>query len=352
MTIQNKRGISLAYADLEVKSKLAHDAEQAGFDVIWNSGESIPLFGSIAKTTQSTPFGSGVIRAFAHDLRELAQSSVDLQRLSGNRFILGLGGGTKRMNINQLGKEFDRPATRLREMIKGLKIAWSTPYDEDIDFQGDYYSMSGKGLRGVKSDSGLAGFKGDSSNPPPIPALIYLAAVNKAMFRLAGDLCDGLCGHPIASVKFINETAWPSIDEGIKRSNRTRSDFDHNAWIVTAISSNKKQAEREAKYHIARFMATRSYGIVLDSQGYSDIKEKIQNEFFNNPNDHDALINAVPDDIAKEHSIYGNIDQVREQAEKYDGVVNTSTFYCASALMSHERIHENLQLMIEAFGKN
>ena len=61
---------------------------------------------------------------------------------------------------------------------------------------------------------------------------------------------------------------------------------------------------------------------------------------------------AVPDEIAREHSIYGNIDQVREQAQKYEGVVNPSTFYCASALMSHERIHENIKFMIEAFGKN
>ena len=35
-------------------------------------------------------------------------------------------------------------------------------------------------------------------------------------------------------------------------------------------------------------------------------------------NDVDALINAVPDEIAREHSIYGNIDQVREQAQKYE----------------------------------
>ena len=154
-------------------------------------------------------------------------------------------------------------------MIKGLKIAWATPYNEDMDFEGQYYSLVGKGLRGVISDSGLAGFGGEATNTPPEPALIYLAAVNKAMFRLAGDLCDGLCGHPIASVRFINEVAWPSIDEGLNRSNRTREDFDHNAWIVTAISSDEKQAEREAKLHIARFMATRSYAIILDSQGYS-----------------------------------------------------------------------------------
>ena len=352
MAKKNKRGISLAYSDLEVKPQLAKDAEDAGFDIIWNSGESIPLFGSISKTTQEIPFGSGVIRAFAHDIRELAQSSVDLQRLSNNRFILGLGGGTKRMNINQLGQEFDHPATRLREMIRGLKHAWKTPYNKDMNFDGKYYSMQGKGLRGVISDSGLAGFGGSDTKTPPKPAAIYLAAVNKAMFRLAGDLCDGLCGHPIASVRFINEVAWPSIDEGLKRSNRSRDDFDHNAWIVTAISSDQKQAEKEAKYHIARFMATRSYGIILDSQGHTDLKEKIQNEFFNNPDDVESLINAIPDEIAREHSIYGTIDQVREQAEKYEGIVNTSTFYCASALMSHDRIHENIQLMIEAFGTN
>jgi alkanesulfonate monooxygenase SsuD/methylene tetrahydromethanopterin reductase-like flavin-dependent oxidoreductase (luciferase family) len=346
----NRRGISLAYSELAEKPGLARRAEEAGFDLVWNSGESIPLFGAIAQTTERARFGPGVIRAFAHEPRELAQAAADLQRLSGDRFVMGLGGGTKRMNINQLGQDFDRPATRIRELIRGLRLAWSTPADEPLDFRGTYYQLFGRGLAGsgdIPAGMGLGG-----GEPPPAPAdtPIYLAAVNRAMLRLAGERCEGLCGHPIASVRFMEEVAWPAIDEGLARAGRTRADFDHNAWIVTAIADDSGQAAREAKYHIGRFMATRSYAIILDSQGYEDVRVRIQDAFFNHQDDPQALVEAVPDEVAREHAIYGTPDEVREQAQRYEGVVPTSTFYCASALMSRERIRENLGLMIDTFS--
>ena len=347
----NRRGISLAYSELEEKPALARRAEQAGFDIVWNSGESIPLFGAIAGTTSRARFGSGVIRVFAHEARELAQAAVDLQRLSGSRFVMGLGGGTKRMNINQLGQEFDRPATRIRELIRALRVAWATPVDETLEFDGTYYQLTGRGLLGGGDIPAGMGLGGGAAPPAPGETPIYLAAVNRAMLRLAGERCQGLCGHPIASVRFMNEVAWPGIDEGLERSGRTREDFDHNAWVVTAISSDRAQAMREAKYHVGRFMATRSYAIVLDSQGYSDVRGRIQEAFFGRPDDPEALIGAVPDEVAREHAIFGTPDDVREQAERYEGVVGTSTFYCASALMSRERIRENIDLMVETFGR-
>src|SRR6478752_7008329 len=104
-----RRAISLAEGDLEDKAEQARLADDAGFEVIWSSGGSIPAFGVMVASVAKHKVGTGVIRAFAHDLRNLSLHAADLHALSGGRFILGLGGGTKRMNINQLGQEFDHP---------------------------------------------------------------------------------------------------------------------------------------------------------------------------------------------------------------------------------------------------
>ncbi|MFN8535638.1 MAG: LLM class flavin-dependent oxidoreductase [Dehalococcoidia bacterium] len=335
-----RRGISLAYSELTEKPDLARKADQAGFDYIWNSGESIPVFGAMSLTTQRAKIGSGVVRAFAHDARSLAQHCVDLQQLSGGRFMLGLGGGTKRMNINSLGQAFEHPATRLREMIRLLRTVWATPAGEPLKFEGQYYQYSG---------SGMGGSRRRQVEIPPTP--VYLAAVNRSMFRLAGELCDGLCGHPIASVRFINDVAWPSIDEGLQRAGRTRDSFDHHAWIITAISNDRQQAMREAKFHMARFMATRSYAIVLDSQGLESVRHEVQEAFFQHNEDLEKLIAAVPDEVAAQHAIFGTIDDVRQQAKRYEDLVSTTTFYTASFSMAPDRIRENINLMIEAFGR-
>ncbi|GIW12526.1 MAG: hypothetical protein KatS3mg061_3583 [Dehalococcoidia bacterium] len=333
-------GISLAYSDLTEKAELARLADDAGFDYIWNSGESIPVFGAMALTTRRAKIGSGVIRAFAHDARSLAQHCVDLQILSGGRFILGLGGGTKRMNLNTLGEVFDHPAERLRELIALLRALWATPAGHPFSFEGKYYRLGGVGVGSGRRTQ---------HEVPPTP--VYLAAVNRAMFRLAGEVADGLCGHPIASVRFIQEVAWPAIAEGFRRSGRSGAGFDHHAWVITAISTDRQQALREVKYHMGRFMATRSYAIVLDSQGYTAVRQQVQEAFFGHPDDPERLIAAIPDEVAAQHAIFGTKDEVRRQAMRYQEVVTSVTYYTPSALMAPERIRENLLLTIETFGR-
>lgn len=350
----NRTGVSLAYTALADKPLLARLAEERGFDVVWNSGDSVALNGAMTQVTRRPQFGTGVVRAFRHEALSLAVACADVQELSGDRFILGLGGGTKRANINEFGREFDHPATRIRELIHAMRLAWNTPASEPVDYSGRYVQLTGNGLRGRGQALAFGrpyevAEKRQPGDPRETP--IYLAAVNRGMFRLAGDLCQGLCGHPMASVRFIEETAWPEIDIGLERSGRSRADFDHEAWIITAISGDREQALREVKHHMARFMATRSYAIVLDSQGYEDVRHAIQDAFFNHRGDDEALIAAVPDEVAREHAIFGTPDEVREQAARYEGVVDTSTFYCASSLMSKERIRENVELMIETFGR-
>jgi alkanesulfonate monooxygenase SsuD/methylene tetrahydromethanopterin reductase-like flavin-dependent oxidoreductase (luciferase family) len=333
-----RRSISLAYAEAHDKAMLAKMADDANFAGIWTAGESIAVYGAMAAVTSRATIGTGVIRAFATDPRTLANDTFAMQDLTGGRFILGLGGGTKRHNIRQLGKEFDHPATRIKELIRFMRLAWDTPAGKPVNFNGNYVQVEGTRLTGRRN-----------REVERLP--IYIAAVNKAMFRMAGEVCDGLCGHPIASVRFIKEVAWPSIDEGLQRAGRTRADFDHGSWIVTAISNDRQQALRELKYHIGRFMATRSYAIVLDSQGLESVRLAVQDAFFNHPNDVDKLVAAIPDDVAAAHGIYGTIDDVRDQAKRYVDVLDTPVFYCASAAMERDRILENIKYMIEAFGQ-
>ena len=331
--------ISIAGSHLARKPALARLAEEAGFGTVWNSGESIPAFAAMMERTESVRIGSGVFRAFQFEPRNLAQHTADLQRLYGGRFVLGLGGGTKGWNILTLGRDFPHPASRLREMIRAMRLGWATPSDERLAFDGEFYSFEGAALD----------WNDDGTSPE---APVYIAAVNPGMLRLAGDLGAGLCGHPIASVGFIRDIVWPHIDVWLERSGRTRADFDHQGWITYAISRDRRQALRELKLSIGPFLATRSYASVLDSQGHQAVRERVQEAFFGRPGDADALAEAIPDDIAAEHGIFGTPEEVVEQAQRYEGVIDTLCLYSANASMTYERTHENLELAIEAFRRD
>src|SRR4051794_33914780 len=129
-------GISLAHGSIESKPEMARLADEAGFVAIWNSGESIPLFGSMATSTKQAKIGTGTLLTFQHDPRNLVQYSDDLQRLSGGRFIFGLGTGTKRRNINVIGKSWDNRLSRLAETVEVIKAAWRTPRDKRFSYEG------------------------------------------------------------------------------------------------------------------------------------------------------------------------------------------------------------------------
>jgi alkanesulfonate monooxygenase SsuD/methylene tetrahydromethanopterin reductase-like flavin-dependent oxidoreductase (luciferase family) len=327
-------GISVAHTELEDKPGLAKLADEAGFAAIWNSAESIPLFGAMAMETKQAKIGSGVLRAFGHDVRNLVQHTMDLQRLSGGRWILGLGGGTPQMNVNLFGQRFEHPATRLRELIEILRLTMTTPSNQQFSYEGTYYQLRGSGFRDLL--------------PAPVP--LYLAAVNPTTLRLTGERCDGICGHPIASVPFIQNVVWPALDEGLQRSGRTRADFDHASWIITAVSNDRSQALRELKQEVGRFMATRSFSIIPDSQGLEQVRLEIQDAFRRYPGDAEKLIAAVPDEVAAAHGIYGTKDDVRQQIQRYEGAIDTPTFYCPP-IRDKARAKENLLLIIETFGK-
>ena len=86
-----------------------------------------------------------------------------------------------------------------------------------LKFQGDYYNFS---------------LITPHFSPGPIdyPApKILIAAVGPYMFRLAGELCDGVLPHGFMTPKYMDEVALPNLEIGLKRSGRTLKDIEIGA---------------------------------------------------------------------------------------------------------------------------
>src|SRR3972149_46218 len=64
-------------------------------------------------------------------------------------------------------------------------------------------------------------------NPGPIdhPEIpIYLAGVNTALCRLAGEIADGLHAHPYHSEGYLREVVEPAVTAGAAQAGRSRAD--------------------------------------------------------------------------------------------------------------------------------
>ncbi len=331
---------SVGGATLMDSVQAAKDAEDAGFDVVWfndNTGVDGMLgIAAMALKTSRVELGTGVARAFVRAPSVTAVAAADLDELSEGRFILGFAGGTPRQNLVESSVWVEHPVPQMRELITILRTAWAAQEPIRLKFDGKFYTLD------------MRSFRRKKTYRKHIP--IYMAALREKMLQLTGELCDGLAGHPINSIRFIQEFIEPNLAIGLQRGGRKREDFVLSTWILTAISNDRKQARREAAAQIAFYLTTRSYSGLADMQGWEKQRTEIQ-DAFHNKHDMTAMVDAVTDDMIDAMSIAGTPDEVRKKAEAYKDVVQLPTYQVPGMLMDASRRKEAQTLMFEVFGK-
>ncbi|MFN8532469.1 MAG: LLM class flavin-dependent oxidoreductase [Dehalococcoidia bacterium] len=295
-------GISVVGNSLRDKIELAKYAEAAGFEMVFTSDDpgqdTFVALAALACNTSTVKIGSGVCRSFIRNPIVTASASADVDELSNGRMILGLATGTKRQNLFQYGIQVEKPAPQLREVIEIMRAVWAHKSSEPLAYKGTYYDISQ--IR-----------YGDPWQPRErVP--IYIAAVNKLMAQLAGELCEGMAGHPCYTRRFIEGFIEPNVAIGLKKAGRDRSSFDMGRWITTVVSDDVESARYDCKMGLGNYLATRSYGSLLDFHGWTAEKNAIQDAFFNQRS-MDAVAHAVTDEILDEMGIAGDSEQAREQ---------------------------------------
>ncbi|MDW8059661.1 MAG: LLM class F420-dependent oxidoreductase [Thermomicrobium sp.] len=141
--------------------RLTELAEWLGFDSLWRSDHLFSVIGVVEratlalwpsltavalKTTHITfgPLVSPV--SFRHPV-ELAQNAVALDRLSGGRFVLGVGAGWYEREHRAFGfplLSVRERMDRLEEALEVIRLLWS---GEKVSFVGRYYQLHDAILR-------------------------------------------------------------------------------------------------------------------------------------------------------------------------------------------------------------
>lgn len=329
-------GISLAHSPITERAELARAAESGGFSSIWTEdADALIALAVMAGTTEKAQLGSGIVRAPARAPLALATAVGNIQELSGGRMILGLGTGTKRQNLTQFGVEYDHPASRVKELIRFLRVVLDPGPNRSTTFQGRFITTQ---------LTGGAAHRGQSPAPP-----MYLAAVNSGMLHVAGEVCDGLCGHPVYSVPFIHGPVLDDLGVGFARGGRRRADFDLAGWVITSIDSDRRQARRDAAYQIGFYLSTRSYARITDFHGWHAQKQAIEHAYFVQQ-DMEAVADAITDDMIDMFAVAGTPDDCRQQLRRYEGVLDTAVLYSHGSGPSRGRATDNLRRIIELFG--
>jgi probable F420-dependent oxidoreductase len=318
---------------------LARKAEAGGIESIW----AIELFRNaftqttyLSTQTESVDVGTAIAWGFVRSPMTMAMSAMDIDEISGGRFRLGLGPGVKRLNETWHNAEYGRPASHLRETIEAVRaIIAAAAAGEAVAFKGEYYDLDIKGWY--------------RSTPPlrtDIP--IFTAAVQKGMARMAGDVADGLIGHPLCSATWIEQEIVPAFELGLSRSNRDRSDFTYLPSVTVAIDDDYQRGLDAARRTVAFYSTVKTYMPLYELHGFGQNAADAAAAF--KRGDIEGVAAAIPDEMVETYCAVGTPDQVRAKVEEVaqfaDAIFPGAPIY----FIPDEQVTEYSEKIIEVFG--
>jgi probable F420-dependent oxidoreductase len=320
-------------------AELAREAEAGGIHRVW----VIELFRNaftqatyLATETSEVDLGTGIAWGFVRSPMSIAMSAMDIDEISGGRFTLGLGPGVKRLIETWHGAEYGRPAPHLKETIEAVReIIRSAAAFEPVRYEGQYHDLD---------------IRGWTRGTPPVRAEIpiFTAAVQEGMSRMAGDVADGLIGHPLCSARWIEEKIVPAFELGLSRSGRNRSEFTFLPSICVAIDDDYERGLEAARRTVAFYSTVKTYMPLYKMHGFGENAVRASEAF--RKGDLDAVAAAIPDEMVECYCAVGTPDQVREKVGEVAALGDEIFPGAPGYFIPADQMAEYNERIIEVFG--
>jgi probable F420-dependent oxidoreductase len=252
--------------DIREFGSLAAVAEEVGVGAVLveeTKDDPYQLLALGAATTSSVQLGTSVAMAFPRSPTSTAMSAWSLQKLSGGRFLLGLGTQVRAHITRRYGLDWHAPAPWMRDYVNAMRAVWNTwQTGEPLRFESEHYQL----------DVMVPLFDPGPIEHPEIP--IYIAAIGPNMCAVAGEIANGVRLHPVCTTKFIDEEVLPNIMRGAARNGRRLDDVEIclKPLIGTAPTSARlEQVVETVRARVAFYLSTPSYRRTFELHGWGDI---------------------------------------------------------------------------------
>lgn len=326
-----RRSLVFASDILEPLVPLARAAEAAGFHRVWTTEylgrDAVTRALSIGLATTSVRVGTGIAYAFTRPSVAMAAQAMDVQRLIGGRFALGLGTGTRGVR-RWYQSEFDPAATRFEAYVSDLRAAW-------------------KRMR---------------ENTWPCPPEIYGAGLNPAMLRAVGRSSDGVVLHPLAMTRVhLHERVLPSLAQGRAApvADALENPCKVAAWCIASINADEEVARSNAKRQLAFYLSTPSYRPALEGGPWLKVADDVQAAFgASKPNEAWSMSERlIPDDLVDEVTLTGTPASVVDKAARLEielvGLgIDEIVFQTVGVELSDEATIANCEAIVGSLGSS
>ncbi len=180
MLDKQSTGLLAFWRDYDRKTyvKAAVLADRLGYDSFWLPEvwgyEVFSLLTEIALKTKRIKIGTGIINVFSRSPALIAMQAATLDEISGGRFILGIGTSAKNVVEGLHGRDFEKPLTQTRDVIRVVRTL-----------------LDGRPLS--EADTKLRRYRPFTLDFEPtrrhIP--IYVAALKQKSITSVGEMADG-----------------------------------------------------------------------------------------------------------------------------------------------------------------
>ena len=278
-------------------------AEDAGFESIWVTEryfheETFSLLGFLAASTSRIRLGVGVSNPFTRHPALLAMAAATLDRISGGRFILGLGRSDRPVIEGKMGIPHDGSRAVLRDavgIVRRLLAGETLPMGEGRS------SLSGVGL-GVE---------------PVQPKLsIYLAGIGPRALRLAGAVADGVLLNAYTSTRYVAR-AVDEVRNAARQQGRGPDELDIACMMVVRPTDDAPAMRVGLKERVVRLLDEPYVGEVLLEWGGFDpsilgpLRESVRT------GGGEAAVRLVSDEMVDAFYLIGSEARIKDRVEEY-----------------------------------
>lgn len=280
-------------------AEVAREAEAAGVEAFC-TGEFVDhdAYTSLAEMVAGTEralVGPAIAYAFSRTPYAHATALRQLHAKAPGRLFVGLGAGAYRINRDWFGVPPDRPVDRIAETVGAVRAWLHAENGERVGYSGEFYTID-------------ADVRAPVLGRLDIPVL--LAAFNKRMATVSGQVADGVIGHGLFTGDWWNDVVRPAVEKGAAETSRSERPTEHG-WIITAVDdTDPERAIADARRMIAFYLTVKTYDPFVTFHGWESHVARIRTAF--QAGDNDAMTAAITDDMVSAIAVCGTTAEAKE----------------------------------------
>lgn len=287
--------------DRELNLKAVQLADELGYDSFWVPEawgyEIFSLLTEMAKVTTNIKLATGIVNVFSRSPSLLAMHAATLDEISEGRLILGVGTSGKRVIEGFHGREFKKPLTQVRDVIRVVRTL-----------------LDGRKL--TESDAKLNDYRPFelAMTPTRNKVPIYVAALKQKSITSIGEMADGWIPTFWPYTRLDRGLEW--IAEGAKKAGRDPSEISCSPF-TTALPMGAEAGGQQAKQIISFYLGGMGdyYRELLTGFGYGEDVKKVV-ALYEDKTTRAQAADAVPDAMIEALSVAGDPEHCVEELRR------------------------------------